>query len=191
MFCPVENQSMIWQICKNVNIKVSRERKHTSLIKEVGSQHSTLFSANVLRGRASWRCKRSAWPQSLERLADDGTSCHWLVFHLLMNYELLLLTQTLHATQPKFLLFFNLGKAACLIEMGYCRILIISSDLISKTLKIQRWMLKMRNLIHSKIQRLLKACVSLLVHVFKKRNGKEMNLQTPFMAQSTINAHFT
>lgn len=87
--------------------------------------------------------------------------------------------------------FFNLGKAACLIEMGYCRILIISSDLISKTLKIRRWMLKMRNLIHSKIQRLLKSCVSLLVHFFKKRNGKEMNLQTPFMAQSTINAHFT
>lgn len=53
VFCPVDNQSEIGQICENVNIKVSRDRKHTRLIKEAGSQQAALFSAHVLRGRAS------------------------------------------------------------------------------------------------------------------------------------------
>lgn len=151
VFRPMEKQSTRWQICKNVNINVSRKHKHTGLIKEI-----CLFSTNVLRGRTLWRRKRCDWPQSLKKRLS--------LAHFTSPYELLLLTQTVFNSNSCF--FLNLGKAVCLIEIGYCRILIIFSDLICGTLKIQCWMLKMRNLIHSKIRRFFKSCVSLLVYVF-------------------------
>lgn len=106
-----------WQICQNVNINVSRKHKHTGLTKEI-----CLLSANVLRGRTLWRRKRSDWPQSLKKRLALCVTC-WSRLSLagfsppLMNY---CCSHRLYST--RILAFFNLGKAVCLIEIGYCRI---------------------------------------------------------------------
>lgn len=112
VFCPVDNQSAIGQICENINIKVSRDRKHTRLIKEVGSQPAALFSAHVLRGRASGS-KGSNWPQSLKRLAlCDMMESAGIGWCFTCPDELWVISAhtdcTRHSTQ--ILTFFILGK---------------------------------------------------------------------------------